>query len=112
MICKHYLLALCIMSAFLISSSLELYVSNPSTTLIQSNLDEDNWIYGGMTPTEYKKAVFEEITKVDNIVKCNSFFPYFNGKNCIQCPEDAKYFNLKEKKCVDCSNGIKDHECS
>lgn len=95
----------------LVCESCQLYVQNPSGTLILSNLDSDNWIYGGSSPEEYKKLVFDQIISAKNIVKCNLFFPFFNGSNCVECP-DQQFFNLSEKKCVECPNGITDHECS
>lgn len=75
------------MLSLMICSTVALYVKNPETTLIQTNLDVDNWIYGGISPNDYKKEVFEQIIQANNIVKCNSFFPFFNGENCVECPE-------------------------
>lgn len=89
-----YLMVTIVFSILCIKGS-SLYVQEPDSTLIQTNLDVDNWIYGGISDEEYKREMFDKIIKAKNIVKCNGYFPFYNGEKCISCPDEKPYFSLK-----------------
>ena len=50
------------------------------------------------------------MTQNNNLVKCNTSFPFFNGEKCINCTGDTGYFNLQTKQCQACSS-VNNHVC-
>lgn len=81
------------------------------TNATNSNLNAANWIYGGMSDTDFKLKMFKMLTGVGNVVKCQLEVPFFDGSKCINCHGETPYFNIDTKKCENCPNGMEGHRC-
>lgn len=47
-----------------------------------------------------------EISKINGpVAPCPVETPYYDGKNCMNCPTATPYFNLETKTCVNCPKG-------
>lgn len=55
--------------------------------------------------------MFTEMTQGNNILKCNTNFPFFDGVKCLQCGDSNPYFNLGTKKCDSCGGQVVNHVC-
>ena len=114
MLFKNYKLLLqlsIILVLFALTSCLHITANHEALgTIVQSNLNVDNWIYGGLSEQDLKKSVFEQMTQNFNILKCNLDTPFFNGEKCIACSGSTKYFNVNNKQCQSCGNVV-NHQC-
>lgn len=70
-----------------------------------SNLDGTKWIYGSITPIDYKYRMFSLSSK-SNLTKCPQEKPFTkNGKDCIRCPENNPIWNIGDSICTTCGVG-------
>lgn len=81
------------------------------TNIVNSNLKASNWILGGLTDEQFKLDTFRILASGNNIVKCQLEVPFFNGEKCVTCTGKTPYFNIKDKKCESCPNGMENHRC-
>lgn len=75
------------------------YQTNPQTA--------PNLIYGGKPKNEWITKYDNNIQTYPQIADCPEKTPYFDGINCISCPEYYPYFNLEFQKCQKCQEDTK-----
>lgn len=73
-----------------------------SPTIFQTNIYAPNWVLGNMTIDDLIEQYYQRSIRYDNITNCPIDFPFFDGKQCITCPQTAPAFDISQKKCVAC----------
>lgn len=74
-------------------------------TIWQTNLNAANWILGEQTLDDVVEEYFQRSTTYDNVTNCPASTPFFNGRECINCPREAPIWNLYSQECVSCPTG-------
>ena len=73
-----------------------------SQTIFQTNIYAPNWVLGNMTIDDLIEQYYQRSIRYDNITNCPIDFPFFDGKQCIQCTNAQPAFDISQKKCVAC----------
>lgn len=68
----------------------------------QTSLESPNLLGGGIPFNEHKDYYNGNETAYPDIEDCPAEKPYFDGINCIMCPNITPYFNLKYRRCEIC----------
>lgn len=74
-------------------------------TIFQTNLYADNWILGNYTTEDIMKIYNKRTEQYDNVTNCPLERPFFDGKQCIQCPPGSPVFNMETQQCGNCPAG-------
>lgn len=73
-----------------------------SPTIFQTNIYAGNWSLGNMTIDDLIEQYYQRSIRYDNITNCPIDFPFFDGKQCIQCNPPTPVFDISQKKCFAC----------
>ena len=73
-----------------------------SPTIFQTNIYAPNWVLGNMTIDDLIEQYYQRSIRYDNITNCPIDFPFFDSKQCIQCPPAQPAFDISQKKCIAC----------
>lgn len=73
-----------------------------SPTIWQTNIYSPNWVLGNMTIDDLIEQYYQRSIRYDNITNCPIEFPFFDGKQCILCPNATPAFDISQKKCIAC----------
>lgn len=80
-----------------------------SPTIFQTNIYAKNWILGNLTIDNLIDQYYLRSKNYENVTNCPIEFPFFDGRDCIICDDSKPVFNISEKKCVSCGEGIVDN---
>ena len=56
-------------------------------TIWQTNLNAANWVLGDQTLDTVIEDFFQRSISYDNVTNCEISKPFFNGKECVNCPK-------------------------
>jgi len=65
----------------------------------QTNLQADNWIYGGKTKEDLRREVIDRSQNNPAVVNCPLDHPFKADRCCIDCPKERPIFNLATSNC-------------
>lgn len=73
-----------------------------SPTIFQTNIYATNWTLGNLTIDDLIEQYYQRSIRYDNITNCPVQFPFFDGKQCIQCPQATPIFDISQRTCYAC----------
>jgi hypothetical protein len=73
-----------------------------SPTIFQSNIYASNWFLGNLTIDDVIEEYYQRSILYNNVTNCPLEFPFFDGKDCINCTGSQNLFNMQTKQCGSC----------